>query len=221
MRCLLKLEISCVIIGVFLLTSCSTSSTQSTQVELAPLPAFTFAQRYLTAVLPFDYKDENRQFADMVGNLADMTMAEMFKTKRFRIVERSRIDAVLAEIKLSQSGVTSEKLADQVGRQLGAEMVLVCSVGAIKPIEARDTLGIAWIETKGFEVTLNARLIGIKTGEVIAISQATGMEVNKIKVAMGATTGEEAPASTLLKRAIGKAVKILVHDFAAQLPPKL
>ena len=208
------------LVVVLLLAACSTASTQSTEVDLQKLAPFAFEQRYLTAVLPFEYKDENKEYSDTIASLSDMAMAEMFKSKRFRIVERSRIDAVLGEVSLSQSGVTQQNLADKVGRQLGAEMVLVCSVAAIKAIEARDTVGIAWIESKGFEVTLHGRLVSILHGEVIAMGEASGTEINKLKVAMGATTGEMAPDDTLLKRAMEKAVKILVHDFASQLSAK-
>jgi len=152
--------------------------------------------------------------------LIDITVVELFNTKRFRIVERSRIDAVLDEIKLSQQGITEDKMASEIGKQVGAEMVSIGVLTAIKPIKKRDTVGIASIVAEGFEVTLQGRLIDISRGEVIAVGQADGVEIHKERMAMGAKTGSIAPEETLLNRALEKAVKILVNKFAFQMGPK-
>jgi len=172
------------------------------------------------AVLPFQFKGEQEGYGSLGDKLVDITVVELFNTKRFRIVERSRIDAILDEIALSQKGVTEDKMASEIGQQVGAEMVLVGVLSAIKPFKKRDTIGVASIVAQGFEVTLQGRLIDLAKGEVVAVGQASGMEVQKEHMAMGAKTGSVAPEEALLNRALEKAVKQLVNEFASQVDPK-
>lgn len=203
----------------FSLFSCSTSI-QGTKVDLKQLTPFEPEQRYIAAVLPYQFKGEQAEYGNLSDKLIDMTVVELFKTKRFRIVERSRIDATIEEIKLSQQGVTEDKLANEIGKQVGAEMVLVGVLSAITPIKKRDTVGVASILAQGFEVALQGRLIDISKGEVIAVGQANSVEIHKEHMAMGAKTGLIDSEETQLNRALEKAVKILVNDIASQVQPR-
>jgi len=201
------------------LLSCSTAI-ETSKVELEQLTPFRAEDRYIVAVLPFQFKGEQEGYGSLGDKLVDITVVELFNTKRFRIVERSRIDAILDEIALSQKGVTEDKMASEIGQQVGAEMVLVGVLSAIKPFKKRDTIGVASIVAQGFEVTLQGRLIDLAKGEVVAVGQASGMEVQKEHMAMGAKTGSVAPEEALLNRALEKAVKQLVNEFASQVDPK-
>jgi len=208
-----------IVISICVLISCSTAI-KSDKIELKALTQFPVKDRYITAVLPYQFKSEQVKYADLSNKLIDMTVVELFNTKRFRIVERSRIDAILEEVSLSQKGITENKLASEIGKQVGAEMVLVGILSAIKPIKKRDSVGVAWIEARGFEVTLQGRLIDIAKGEVVAVGQASATEIHKERMAMGAKTGSIDPEETLLNKALEKAVKILVNEFALQVVPK-
>lgn len=185
--------------------------------ELSPWP---FANRYLTAVFPFAYHGTDEKMAAYAGGLADMCVDEMFRSKRFRIVERSRIDAVLKEIGLSQAGVIDESRAGDIGKQLGAELILVGSVEEIRPLGKKDSIGIAWKESRGFEVSLKGRLIDVTRGEVVAVARATAREVQTRKVALGTSTGGIAADKTLITRAMEKAAAALINDLAADAPMK-
>ncbi len=131
----------CAMVPVALLFSCSTSSIQNTEIELKPLSPFQMNDRYITAVLPYQFKGEQEQYGHLSDKLIDITVVELFNTKRFRIVERSRIDAILGEIQLSQQGITEDKMASEIGKQVGAEMVFIGVLSAIKPIKKKDTVG--------------------------------------------------------------------------------
>lgn len=216
-NCFLKM--ACVMIPITILFSCSTSI-QSSKIDLKQLTPFQTKDRYVVAVLPYQFKGDQEKYEKLSDKLIDITVVELFNTKRFRIVERSRIDAILGEIKLSQQGITEDKIASEIGKQVGAEIVLVGVLSAIKPIEKRDTVGIASIIARGFEVTLQGRLIDIARGEVVAVGQANAVEIHKEHMAMGARTGSIDPDETLLNRALEKAVKILVNAFASQIVPK-
>lgn len=204
-----------------LLLGCSSSHNgNGASVTLKQLEPFAPEHRYVIAVLPFEFKGVQAEYRGMGTRLVDMAVVELFNTRRFRIVERSRIDAMLNEISLEQMGITESQFADRIGKQVGAEMMLVGAITSIRPIQTRDTVGLAWRETRGFEVSLQGRLIDITRGEVVAVGQATESEAQTVSVAMGAQTGSIAPAETLLDKATEKALKVLVNSFAANIIPK-
>jgi len=213
-------KLICITIWACYFYSCSASATKGTIVELEQLKPFASEDRYVIAVIPFQFKGEQEKYSKLSDKLIDLTVVELFNTQRFRIVERGRVDALLEEVKLSQMGITENKLATQIGKQVGAEMVLLGTLSAIKPIKKKDSVGFAWIEALGFEVNLQGRLIDISKGEIVGVGQATGIEVQKEKMAMGAKTGSTAPEETLLNKALEKAVKILVNELASNIAPK-
>jgi len=203
------------------LSSCTTATNESTKVSLKTLPQFTPDERYIIAVIPFEYKGEQDQYKAFSNKLDDLIIGEILKTGRFRVVERSRIDAILKELVLSQTGIIDETTAGKIGKQLGAEMVLVGSLTAVNPIKKRDSMGSGiWRETRGFEISLQGRLTNIVRGEIVAASKATGMEAQQEKMAFGAKTGLIAPEETLLNKAMETAVRILVNNLAGQIMPK-
>lgn len=202
-----------------LLTSCSGhTSTPIVLQEIAPFPA---AERYVIAVMPFEFKGEQQEYLHNGDKLIDMAMIELFKTRRFRVVERSRISAVLEEIQLGQTGIIASEMADKIGKQLGAEMVMIGAITSIRQIKSKDTLGIAYINTSGFEVGLSGRLVDIGKGELVAVGQASAIEQQTVKVAMGAQTGTLDPEATILDKAFEKALKILINDLANNVTAKI
>jgi len=206
---------------IALVSSCAAPAPTHNFEDLLPqLTPFAAQERYIIAVLPFEFKGGKSEYQDVGNRLVDIAIVELFNTRRFRLVERSRIDAVIEEIQLGQMGVTESAMADRIGKQVGAEMVMAGAITSIRPIMAKDTVGLAWRETRGFEVSLQGRLVNIAKGEIIAVGQATGSEAQTMKVAMGAQTGSIAPDQALLDKAIEKAVKALVNDFAGNVIPK-
>ncbi len=206
------------IISIFFFTACA--STGSNRDALKPLHPFSFESRYIVAVMPFEFKGEQDAYKDMKNKLVDLVVDELFRTKRFRIVERSRIDMVLEEIKLSQLGIIDGKIANKIGQQVGAEMVIVGTISSINPIMKRDSAGFAWRETRGFEISLQGRLIDIGRGEVSAVADATGIETQEQKMGFGAKTGVIAPEKTLINKALETAVQKMVYDLASDISPK-
>ncbi len=200
--------------------SCTTAELQKTTGNLDALSPYGFEQRHVVAVFPFTFKGEQQEYRSLSDKLSDLAASELFHTKRFRVVERGRLDAVLQEVSLSQTGVIEETDMHRLGKQLGAELLMVGTLTAIKPIKMRDSIGIAWRETRGYEVSLQGRLIDISRGEMIAVAKATGMEAQQEKMAVGANTGAIASDETLLNMAMETAVKILVHNLAKDAPPK-
>lgn len=205
-----------------LLVACNT--TTSNAPTLKQLEPFIPESRYVIAVMPFEFKggmEEQKMLLGSESKLIDMAMVELFKTKRFRVVERSRINAVLSEIQLGQTGVVASEMAAQIGKQVGAEMVMIGAITSIRQIVSKDTVGIAYMNTRGYEVNMSGRMVDIARGELVAVGQAAASEQQTVKVAMGAQSGSIDPDETLLDKAFEKALTALINDLAANISPKM
>jgi len=198
-----------------LMSGCATTSEPEQALkQITPLKA---SERPTMAVIPYEFKDRNNTYEGLENGLVDLTINSFFATQRFLLVERTRLSAVFEELKYSASGMVETENALQIGKQAGAEYVFIGTVTSINPLYHKKTLGLAWIEDKGFEVTIQGRIIDIEKGVVVASAAAKGEELQRKKMAMGATTGSIAPDDTLIRMAFEKAVEFLTNDLASQL----
>jgi TolB-like protein len=85
----------------------------------------------------------------------------LIDTKKFRVVERSQINKALSEQRFQQSGVIDERSATEIGKLLGADLIIIGSVVKI-----------------GSSYTINSRMIDIKTGEATLGKNVTGNDLN-------------------------------------------
>ncbi|PLX68608.1 MAG: hypothetical protein C0603_05500 [Denitrovibrio sp.] len=212
----MKRILSILLISVLtmMFAGCATTSDEQAIKQLEPLKV---SQRKTLAVLPYDFKDYDLTYQGLESGLVDLTINYFFSTQRLVLVERTRLNAIAQELKYSSSALVSTEHALKIGEQAGAGYVFLGAVTSIKPIAHRKTIGVAYINTKGFDVTLTGRIIDIEKGVVVASATAKGVEIKKKKVAFGATTGSIDPDDTLIRNALQKASKILTNDLASQL----
>ena len=88
--------------------------------------------------------------------LSEEFITRMILTQRFRVVERSQIQKVMDELKLSVSDLVDPNQSAKVGKLLGADYLLVGSVTDEK-----------------FGLKVNARIINTETAEVLKASSTT------------------------------------------------
>lgn len=85
--------------------------------------------------------------------LAEKLISKLFETRRFKVIERSLLNKVIEEYKLSQSGVTAPELAEQLGKLLGVEAIITGT-----------------ITDMGGDFDVNARIIDTRSGGLLAAS---------------------------------------------------
>ncbi|MGC8596105.1 MAG: FlgO family outer membrane protein [Candidatus Kryptoniota bacterium] len=100
------------------------------------------------------------QFTDLDGNvtdfgkyLAEELITRLFQTKMFKVIERQLLNKVIAEQKLSLTGMIDPNSAKQLGKLLGVDAI--CS-GTITDLAQ--------------SLRVNARLISTETGEIFAVA---------------------------------------------------
>ena len=71
-------------------------------------------------MLYFDYSGKDQDLGVLRKGLAQMLISDLAGLESVRLVERDRLEEILAELKLAQSGKLDPQAAAKVGKLLGA-----------------------------------------------------------------------------------------------------
>ncbi len=103
------------------------------------------------AVLDFELKGDGFKTKDMGGIVAEWFTTTLVNDGRFEVVERALLQKIIEEQKLGMSGLINEKTSTQLGQILGVKTIITGSVLQI-----------------GKSIEVNARIINVKTGSIVA-----------------------------------------------------
>jgi hypothetical protein len=94
---------------------------------------------------------------DEAATLTDVLRTELLNTGKYKVMERTQMEAILKEQGFQQSGAcTDQQCMIEMGQLLGAELLVAGSVGKV-----------------GKAFSINVRVISIKTSEILSnVSQA-------------------------------------------------
>lgn len=146
---------------------------------LLPRAARAAADRPTISVLYFENRTGKADYDVLRKGLADMIVTDLTAWDGVTVVERERLEAVLAELKLQQTRAFDQKKRQKIGQLLGAQYVMV---GAMN-------LG-------GGTLAIDAQLVEVQSGAVRVAARASGAPdrvfdleqslVNKITAAIDA-----------------------------------
>ncbi len=210
---------------------------------LLPLPSATYAQgtekiqvktKKRVAVLDFEFASTGLTGAgfNLFGSggpskgVSDLITNSLVKNGSYIVIERSRINEILKEQNLGASGRIEAATAAQIGRALGADILIL---GTINRFNVEVTkggssfFGFGSASSKQLaEVKVSARMVGTTTGEIIVAADGAGTEEQNDNVTLlggiGATGSETSNVDKLLSSASEKAVDQLVTQLAAAAP---
>ncbi len=110
------------------------------------------------AILDFESVGSEEHLGKAVS---EIIRTELIGTRQFRVLERSQINKALSEQDFQKSGLINESTAVEIGKLLGADLIIIGSVVKI-----------------GNSYTINSRMIDIKTGEATLGKNVTGNDLN-------------------------------------------
>ncbi|HEY2749458.1 MAG TPA: CsgG/HfaB family protein, partial [Polyangia bacterium] len=113
--------------------------------------------RPTVAVLYFDYSGKDADMAVLRKGLAQMLISDLSALDGVRLVERDRLEEILAELKLAQSGKIDPATAAKVGKLLGARYMVLGGY-----FDLMNTL------------RADARVVEVETGKVLQSTGASG-----------------------------------------------
>jgi len=137
-------------------------------------PAMVLAQPRV-AVMNFENNSTWSYWGDRLGEAAaDELVTQLLKTGSYRMIERSQLAAVLAEQDLGASGSVDASTAANIGRLLGAQLILTGSITqfSIETVSGRFR-GIGGSRSKA-QTILDVRLVDTTTGEILVAENGQG-----------------------------------------------
>ncbi|MCB9674945.1 MAG: hypothetical protein H6737_07505 [Alphaproteobacteria bacterium] len=117
------------------------------------------------AVLPLDQAAKSDSHEGLGRALAGMLVSDLSQVEELELVERARLDAVLKEIELAETGFLDPKTAVKLGNGVGAEWVVIGSWSVV-----------------GETFLMDARAVDVKSGKIVAAVDANGTVTDFVTV---------------------------------------
>jgi curli biogenesis system outer membrane secretion channel CsgG len=137
-------------------------------------PAMVLAQPRV-AVMNFENNSTWSYWGDRLGEAAaDELVTQLLKTGSYRMIERSQLAAILAEQDLGASGAIDASTAANIGRLLGAQLILTGSITqfSIETVSG-GFRGLGGSRSKAQSI-LDVRLVDTTTGEILVAESGQG-----------------------------------------------
>ena len=115
------------------------------------------AEKEIIAVVDFKNVSGTKELDYLTKAIPESIITYLGKSGQIEIVERSRMQAALEEMKLGMTGIVDEQTAVEVGKAVGANAIMV---GSFLKIED--------------QIMINARLIDVQTSRIITGAQRRG-----------------------------------------------
>lgn len=132
------------------------------------IPFFIKAQtsdKKTIAVAPFTYSG-SAVYAKYANNLSEVVNTAVFKTKRFKVVDRKNFAEIRQEVELQKSEDFIEGLVVAQGKKVGAEYILT---GHLASIDTQKILDDDTQKMIGYDgvVQFSIKIIEVETGKLI------------------------------------------------------
>ena len=157
---------------------------------------------------------------ELLTEKAQVSMSEMLatalaQTSRFVLVERERLDKVIAEQNLALAGLVDESAAAEVGNLLGAQYVVVGAVTSATR-DKLDKFGYKQIDVK---VGVDVKAVDTSTGKLLVSESALGISSHKeITTADGVVVSAALDDASVYGAAARDAVEKVAEKIAALAP---
>src|SRR5881296_2941154 len=215
------------------------------QDAAAPAPP----ARRRVAVLDFDYATVHSYVTDIWGSdvdigkgIASMLLTELVQNGTYLVIERTQVDRILNEQNLQQEGRADASTAAKLGRLLGVDAIIIGSITQFGRDDKKlgvgggkigfHGIGLGGLGKKSSKATvaIDARIVNIGTGEILAVAQGKGESKRSGLTLAGAGGGGGGVlggvldmsssdfGSTILGEATRAAVTDLVIALAAAAP---
>jgi TolB-like protein len=155
-----------ILTAIFLASGCQGPETRDTDAVIEPGPSVIDEIPKTLAILPFENNSvtDPERFAPLSKGLAAMLITDLKNSGTLiKIIEREKIQALLKEVALSQSGSIDKSTAVEVGRILGAQAIAFGSFMVI-----------------GDNVRMDLRIIKVETSETVMAESISGMSTDFI-----------------------------------------
>ncbi len=182
------------------------------------------------AVLDFNDQTNNTRggfrwynYKHVGEGVMDMVITELVKTGQYSVMERSRIDAVIQEQGMQQSGLMTQETAVEVGKLLGVELAVFGNVTEFGYSEGKKDLRLRGLKLglgkNTATVAIDLRVVSVTTGEILTAenvreeNSATSVDVDTRRIDFSDQKSfDESVVGKAARGAVQKVVDIVGKD---------
>ncbi len=213
--------------------------TASAFAQAAPAPA----RKKRVAVMDFDYATVHGGVAAIFGQdvdigkgITDLLVKYLVKDGTYSVIERKALDKILAEQNFSNSDRANPASAAKIGKLLGIDAMIVGSITQFGNETKNTKIGGAGGGLGGFGiggfgrskskaiVGIDARMVDIDTGEILAVAEGKGESQRTSTSLLGGggnwhgfgAGGVDFGSSDFQNTIIGEAVKTATEQLSGQ-----
>jgi len=196
------------------------------------------SKRVAVAIMDFEYGTVGYHWwgqYDIGKGMADQVVDALLEDGTFRVIERKKLDTVLAEQDFSHSDRADPSAAklSKLGKVLGVRYIIAGSITKFGGEEKSygggglvgGKLGGLGLKKAKTEVTLTARMIDATTGEILVSAKGEGISKKGGGLKVGALgggggAGFSMSSSDYKASAIGEAQEMATKDLVAKIVAK-
>jgi curli biogenesis system outer membrane secretion channel CsgG len=225
------------------------------QDATAPPAAGVEGPKKLVTIMNFDYGTVQNYVQQIFGSnqdigkgISDMLVDKLLKDGRYRLIERSALDKILAEQNFSNSDRADSNSAAKIGKVLGVDAIIIGSITQFGRDDQHTNVGGGGYGLGKFGlggvgvgkakavVAITARVVNVSTGEILASVQGMGESTRSSTSLLGGgggwtgggggglDMGSSNFANTILGEATHKAVDDVgskLDDEATKIPERV
>ena len=196
------------------------------------------SKRVAVAIMDFDYGTVGYHWwgqYDIGKGMADQVVDALLEDGTFRVIERKKLDTILAEQDFSHSDRADPSAAklSKLGKVLGVRYIIAGSITKFGGEEKsyggggliKGKLGGLGLKKAKTEVTLTARMIDTTTGEILLSAKGEGESKKGGGLKVGALgggggAGFSMSSSDYKASAIGEAQELATKDLVTKIVAK-
>lgn len=196
------------------------------------------------AILDFDYATVQTDSAAFFGTdidlgkgISDLVITNLVKDGTFSVYERQALDKLMTEQNFSNSERADPATAAKLGKLAGVDVIIIGAITQFGNEKKSQNVGGGGGSWHGFgvgnighsnskaNVTINARIVNVDTGEIVAVAEGSG-ESGRSGIGLGGGGGNwggfggghvDLGSSNFQNTIIGEATKAAVEKLSANL----
>lgn len=211
-----RLTVILFILGLMISAGCASGP------SLRSVKPIDYNKRGLVAVGDLQNLTGKPEYDPLLDSLTGSLIVELHETECFRVIERQRLKSILEEMKLGMTGLTDPAKTKEVGKMIGADAILFVNLASVTYDASKTSAFIVEAAMEKIEMTLDARLVSVEKGEILATSKITIPYSNFYGSGYFGLmkAGEKADQKVLVQKALERSVKHLAREIAWQVSKK-
>jgi curli biogenesis system outer membrane secretion channel CsgG len=139
------------------------------------------------AVAPFTFHRDYRAAPEAQLETAALTnklVTALVQSRKFDVVERERIDTLLDEMQLTESGLTDPSRAVEAGRMLGADFFVMGEISVFTATTSVKQVPMTerWIRTREMLLVVDMRIVDTRTSKIVAAERGESRQTSKQRI---------------------------------------